>query len=76
MNPITLSWEDWRAVIAVLRAKALPYMREHAEHIERLLEQHGPDEATVALRLTDDVFLRSYNWARVQLGMPLPPMER
>ena len=72
MNPITLSWEDWRAVIAVLRAKALPYMREHAEHIERLLEQHGPDEATVALRLTDDVFLRSYNWARWQLGIPLP----
>ncbi len=65
-------WETWRAVIAVLREKGLPYMLEHADHIERLLEQHGPDESTVRLSLTDDVFLRSYNWARVQLGIPLP----
>jgi hypothetical protein len=35
MNTITLSWEDWRAVIAVLRAKQLPYIREHADHVER-----------------------------------------
>src|SRR4051812_17967722 len=28
MNPITLSWEDWRAVIAVLREKELHYKRE------------------------------------------------
>ncbi len=75
MNPITLSWEDWRAVIAVLRAKDLPYMREHADHIERLLERQGPDEPMVRLSLTDDVFLRSYNWARVQLGIPLPGEE-
>jgi hypothetical protein len=73
LRKVELSWEDWRAVIAVLRAKALPYMLEHADHIERLLEQHGPDEATVGLSLTDDVFLRSYNWARLQLGIPLPP---
>jgi hypothetical protein len=26
----------------------------------------------VRLSLTDDVFLRSYNWARVQLRIPLP----
>jgi hypothetical protein len=26
----------------------------------------------VRLNLTDDVFLRSYNWARVQLGISLP----
>jgi hypothetical protein len=76
MNPITLSWEEWRAVIAALRAKALPSMLEHADHIERLLEQHGPDEPMVRLSLTDDVFLRSYNWARLQLGIPLPPSER
>ena len=72
MRNIELTWEDWRAVIAVLRAKALPYMLQHADHIERLLEQHGPDEAMVSLSLTDDVFLRSYNWARLQLGIPLP----
>jgi hypothetical protein len=76
MNPITLLWEDWRAVIDVMREKALPYMLDHANHIERLLEQHGPDEQIVRLSLTDDVFLRSYNWARLQLGIPLPPMER
>jgi hypothetical protein len=69
---IELTWETWRAVIEVLRAKGLPHMLEHADHIERLLEQHGPDEATVRLSLTDDVYLRSYNWARVHLGIPLP----
>jgi hypothetical protein len=73
MRRVELSWEDWRAVIAVLRIKALPYMLEHADHIERILEQHAPDEAMVTLSLTDDVFLRSYNWARLQLGIPLPP---
>jgi hypothetical protein len=47
-------------------------MLEHANVIEELLERHGPDEPTVRLSLTDDVFLRSYNWARWQLGIPLP----
>jgi hypothetical protein len=74
MNPITLSWETWRAVIAVLRAKPIPYMREHADHIERLLERHGPDDPMATLSLTDDVFLRSDNWARLRLGIPLPPV--
>jgi len=46
---------------------------EHADHIERLFEEHGPDEATVRLNLTDDMFLRFYNWPRWQLGIPLPP---
>ena len=72
MRRVELTWEDWRAVIAVLREKALPYMLQHADHIERLLEQHGPDQPMVTLSLTDDVFLRSYNWARFQLGIPLP----
>jgi hypothetical protein len=75
MNTITLSWEDWRAVIAVLREKVLPYMLEHANVIEEQLERYGPDEPTVRLSLTDDVFLRSYNWARWQLGIPLPVNE-
>ena len=72
MRTIELPWENWRAVIAALREKALPYMLEHADHLERILEQHGPDETMVTLSLTDDVFLRSYNWARLQLGIPLP----
>jgi hypothetical protein len=73
MNTIALSWEDWRAVIAILREKALPSMLEHANVIEEQLERHRPAEPTVRLGLTDDVFLRSYNWARWQLGIPLPP---
>ena len=72
MNVIALSWEAWRAVITILRQKGLPYMLEHADYLERQLEQHGPEEPVVRLSLTDDVFLRSYNWARVQLGIPLP----
>ena len=45
----------------------------HEEHrIERLLEQHGPDRNTVRLSLTNDVFLRAYNWARLKMGIPLP----
>jgi len=31
INRITLSWKDWRAVIAALRAKGPPSMLEHAE---------------------------------------------
>jgi hypothetical protein len=66
MNVITLSWETWRAVITVLRAKALPAMLEHVNVIEEQLERHGPDEPAVRLSLTDDVFLRSSNWPRWQ----------
>ena len=61
MRPIELPWETWRAVIAVLREKGLPYM----------LEQHGPSEAAVILSLTDDILLRSDTWVRWQLGIPL-----
>jgi hypothetical protein len=42
MRTIALSWETWRAVIAVLREKGLPYMLEHANVIEELLERHAP----------------------------------
>jgi hypothetical protein len=76
MTTITLSWDDWRAVNAVLREKGLPSMQEHANVIEEHLERHGPDDVMVRLSLTDDVSLRSYNWARLQLGIPLPPMQR
>ncbi len=72
MRTVELPWETWRAVIDVLRAKALPYMLEHADRIEQRLEEHSPGEAVVTLSLTDDVFLRSFNWARWQLGLPLP----
>jgi hypothetical protein len=73
MRVIELPWEDWRGIIDALRAKGLPYMRDHADYLERQLDQHAPDEPTVRLILTDDVYLRSFNWARLQLGIPLPP---
>ena len=63
--------ESWRAVLAVLRDKGLPYVLEHAHPIEQQLERHGPDKPTVRLSLTDDVFLRSYDWARRQVDFPL-----
>jgi hypothetical protein len=69
---IELTWETWRAVIEVLRAKGLPHMLEHAERLEQQVEQHPPDRATVTLNVTEDMFLRSFNWARWQLGR-LPP---
>jgi hypothetical protein len=72
MQAVELPWEDWRAVIAVLREKALPSMLEHANVIEEQLERHGPGESTVRLHLTDEVFPRSSTWARWQLGIPLP----
>ena len=53
-------------------AKAVPYIPEHADILERQLEQHGPDEPTVRLSLTEDVFLRSSTWAQWQLSIPLP----
>ena len=56
----------------MLREKALPYMLDHANVIEEQFERHGPGEPTVRLSLTDDIFLRSYNWARWQLGIPRP----
>ena len=33
--------QEQRAVIAALRTTGLRYKIEHADHIERLLEQHG-----------------------------------
>jgi hypothetical protein len=72
MRTIPLPWETWRAIIATLREQALPYMLEHADQLEQQLERHGPDEPVVRLSLTDAIFLRSYTWARVQLGIPLP----
>jgi len=51
-------------------------MREHADYIERLLERHAADEPMVTLHLTDDGCLCSYNGSRLELGIPLPPMQR
>jgi hypothetical protein len=67
-----LPWADWRAVSDMLRAKVLPSMLQQADHLEQLLDRYPPDQATVVLSLSDDLFLRSLTWARWQLGIPLP----
>ena len=59
--------------IPTTAAAGRPRKMEHANHLEQRLEQHGPDEARVALSLTGDLFLRSYHWAQWQLQIPLPP---
>jgi hypothetical protein len=73
MNPITLSWEDWRAVISVLRETGLDYsglnsMVEHADRLAQQREQHGPDEPTVRLSSTDDGFRRFNPSAQADCG--------
>ena len=72
MRTIELSWETWRDIFAALYAKGLPYMREHADALEQQLERHAPDAPTVALALGEDVYLRSFTWARLELDIPLP----
>ena len=76
MTTITVSWEQWRAIIDLLREKGLRYMLDHATRIGQQLDQHAPDETVVSLILNDDVYLRSFTWARLQLDIPLPPMPR
>jgi hypothetical protein len=45
MQRVELSWEDWRAVVAALRAKTPPSKREHANVIEERLEEHAAEGA-------------------------------
>ena len=59
MRTIDLPWETWRAVIAVLREKALPCMLEHADRLEQL-EKHPADQVAVDLDLTDDFHAESF----------------
>jgi hypothetical protein len=40
-------------------------MLEHVDRLEQQPDRHPPDQGAVTLRLTDDLFLRSSNGARV-----------
>ena len=57
MLTVALTWQDWRRVIATLRAKGLPSMQDHAALIKEQLETHPPGQAIVARALNDDVYL-------------------
>jgi hypothetical protein len=76
MTRIPRSWEGWRVVSAVRREQALPSLREHTDELEQQLERHRLDQLLVRLTHTDGVLLRSYNWARLQLGLPWAPVPR
>jgi hypothetical protein len=60
----------WPIILAMLGAYGLRNLLEHAGALERRLGQHAPDEPLGSS--ADDVFLRSRNWARWPLGIPLP----
>jgi hypothetical protein len=61
MRTVALSFETLRPVIDVLRENAVLHLLEHAIVVAVQPERHGPDEPTMRLSLTDDVFLRSFN---------------
>jgi hypothetical protein len=65
MPTIALSGHDWRRIIAALRARNEPSMREHATVIEARLEEHAPGEPVVALPLREEVSLHPVTWARL-----------
>ena len=71
MRRITLSWEDWRAVIAVLRAKALAL---HAGSTPTTSSDSSsrtaPMQATVTLSLTDDVLPAVLQLGTLAAGYP------
>jgi hypothetical protein len=71
---IELPWDAWRAVIAALREKALPYMLDHADQLEQQLDRHGPDQATARLSLADDACLEGENLIVVQFA-PSPRQD-
>jgi hypothetical protein len=47
-------------------------MLDHADAVERQHDRHPLDQVIVTLAITEDVFLRSCNWARWQLRISLP----
>ncbi len=72
MRTIALPFETWRRIIETLRANRLDYMQVHANALEQQLDQYPPGQSTLSLSLTEDVFLRSFTWAPLELGIPLP----
>jgi hypothetical protein len=65
-------WHTWLDVIAVLRESAVAHQREHADLIQARLDETPADVAEPSLSLSDDVVLRSVNYAAVRLGLHLP----
>jgi hypothetical protein len=47
-------------------------MVEQTARLAQQLDTRSPGQVFVTLDCTDDLFLDSFNWARVQRGIPLP----
>jgi hypothetical protein len=71
MRTVEHPWETWRAIIDFLRATGLGYAREHADELERALDETPAGVDPVRLGMSDDTYLRSYTFARWRLGIPL-----
>ena len=67
MRTITLPWETWRAVIAMLCGTELSYARDHANVIKRKLDQGAADQPLVRLTFTDDGSHRCITLAAISL---------
>jgi hypothetical protein len=65
-------WQTWLNVLALLRGSAEAYNRQHADLIQTRLDETPADVAEPCLSLSDDVVLRSVNYAAVRLGLRLP----
>ena len=72
MRTITLPWETWHAVIAVLRKEGPAYMSGHADLLATQLAQHVPNQFNATLCLPDVLYHHSFLWAYTELGIRLP----
>ena len=72
MRTIELPWGDVARNQRHPAREGLPSMLDHADLLKQQLEQRPPDQETVTLHLTDDLFLRLHNSARWQRAIPLP----
>ena len=69
-------WEDWRPSSPCCGRRRCRTCASMLTVSNGSSSGHAADEPMVTLSLTEDVYLRSYNGARLELGIPLPPMER
>ena len=72
MRTLEFPWETWRAIIDFLRATEMPDYHEHADILEGKLDQTPADQPLVLMSLSDDIYLRSVNFACWRLGIRLP----
>jgi hypothetical protein len=75
MRDIELPFDRWLAIIAYRRGTQLGYAHEHADRLERMLDETPPRVSSVRLSIDDDLSLRSLTLACLGLGIGLPIPE-